>query len=85
MARSESPSVGYKANSRPLDLKTQCSFLLCFRYLAMVGLTFESLSAMKRDVQTVAEWDFARIIPCHGDVLDSDVKRIWLDALKSHL
>ncbi|KAF7354043.1 hypothetical protein MVEN_01091200 [Mycena venus] len=42
-------------------------------------------AAMKRDVQTVAEWDFVRIIPCHGDVIDTDAKRIWLDALKSHL
>ncbi|KAJ7303519.1 hypothetical protein DFH08DRAFT_903938 [Mycena albidolilacea] len=41
--------------------------------------------AMKRDVQTVAEWDFVRIIPCHGDVLETDAKKIWKDALRSHL
>jgi hypothetical protein len=40
---------------------------------------------MKRDVQTVAEWDFVRIIPCHGDVMEKDAKKIWLNALKAHL
>ncbi|KAJ7484475.1 hypothetical protein FB451DRAFT_1393024 [Mycena latifolia] len=31
-----------------------------------VALTF---STMKRDVKTVADWDFQRIIPCHGDIM----------------
>ncbi|KDQ60122.1 hypothetical protein JAAARDRAFT_32495 [Jaapia argillacea MUCL 33604] len=33
--------------------------------------------AMKRDVKTVAGWDFERIIPCHGDVIETDAKKAW--------
>ncbi|KAJ7355846.1 hypothetical protein DFH08DRAFT_803785 [Mycena albidolilacea] len=33
-------------------------------------------AAMKRDVQTVAEWNFVRIIPYHGDVMEKDTKKI---------
>jgi hypothetical protein len=32
---------------------------------------------MRRDVKRVAEWDFERIIPCHGDVLDAGGKEAW--------
>ncbi|KAJ7698673.1 hypothetical protein B0H17DRAFT_1328552 [Mycena rosella] len=42
-------------------------------------------SAMKRDVKTVANWDFSRIIPCHGDVIEADGKMVWLEAYKSYL
>ncbi|KAJ7089296.1 hypothetical protein B0H15DRAFT_282010 [Mycena belliarum] len=41
--------------------------------------------AMKRDVQTVAGWNFSRIIPCHGDVIEADGKLIWTEAYKSYL
>ncbi|KAJ7098326.1 hypothetical protein C8R44DRAFT_859684 [Mycena epipterygia] len=40
---------------------------------------------MKRDVKTVADWDFSRIIPCHGDVIETDGKMIWREAYKSYL
>ncbi|TFY81170.1 hypothetical protein EWM64_g2841 [Hericium alpestre] len=33
--------------------------------------------AMKRDVKTVASWDFERIIPCHGDVIEKDGNKAW--------
>jgi len=41
--------------------------------------------AMSRDTKVVAAWDFDRIIPCHGDVVDTGGKQIWLDAFKMYL
>ncbi|KAJ6572026.1 hypothetical protein B0H19DRAFT_1132239 [Mycena capillaripes] len=41
--------------------------------------------AMKRDAKTVADWDFSRIIPCHGDVIETDGKLVWREAYKSYL
>ncbi|KAI1788068.1 hypothetical protein LXA43DRAFT_668296 [Ganoderma leucocontextum] len=41
--------------------------------------------AMKRDVKTVAAWDFERIIPCHGDVIEKDGKSAWTEAYKWYL
>jgi len=34
-------------------------------------------AAMGRDVKTVAGWDFDRIIPCHGDVIETGGKKAW--------
>jgi len=36
--------------------------------------------AMKRDVKTVSEWDFDRIIMCHGDVIETGGKKAWKSA-----
>ncbi|OSD02699.1 hypothetical protein PYCCODRAFT_1452177 [Trametes coccinea BRFM310] len=41
--------------------------------------------AMKRDVKTVAGWDFDRIIPCHGDVIEKNAKAAWLEAYKWYM
>ncbi|OSX63613.1 hypothetical protein POSPLADRAFT_1169083 [Postia placenta MAD-698-R-SB12] len=41
--------------------------------------------AMKRDVRTVANWDFDRIIPCHGDVIEKDGNAAWREAYKWYL
>jgi len=41
--------------------------------------------AMKRDATTVANWDFERIIPCHGDVIEKEGKKAWRDAYKAFL
>lgn len=41
--------------------------------------------AMKKDVKTVAEWDFERIIPCHGDVIEKDANKAWREAFKWYL
>ncbi|KAF8341911.1 hypothetical protein F5887DRAFT_975605 [Amanita rubescens] len=38
--------------------------------------------AMKRDVKAVDAWDFKRIIPCHGDVIDTGAKKAWRDAYR---
>jgi len=44
----------------------------------------EDKVAMKRDVKTVADWDFQRIIPCHGDVIETGAKQAWHDAYKMY-
>lgn len=41
--------------------------------------------AMKRDAETVAGWDFDRIIPCHGDVIERNGKEAWREAYKWYL
>jgi len=38
--------------------------------------------AMKRDVRTVAGWDFEKVIPCHGDVIEQDGNKAWRQAYK---
>lgn len=38
----------------------------------MSGLTDR---LMKRDVKVVSEWDFDRLIPCHGDVMEMGAKK----------
>ncbi|KAJ7098312.1 hypothetical protein C8R44DRAFT_717030 [Mycena epipterygia] len=52
------------------------------KFAASMG---EDPAAMKRDVKTVADWDFTRIIPCHGDVIETGGKQAWLDAYKAYL
>ncbi|CUA70786.1 hypothetical protein RSOLAG22IIIB_09123 [Rhizoctonia solani] len=42
-------------------------------------------NAMSRDAKTVAGWDFDRIIPCHGDVIESGGKAAWCEAFKWYL
>ena len=32
---------------------------------------------MRRDAKRVAEWDIDCIIPCHGDVIESEGNRAW--------
>jgi hypothetical protein len=34
---------------------------------------------MKRDVQVVRSWDFDRMVPCHGDVMETGAKKLWND------
>lgn len=34
---------------------------------------------MRRDVKRVAEWDFQRIIPCHGEVVEETGKEAWIE------
>ncbi|KAF9003371.1 hypothetical protein BDQ17DRAFT_1305718 [Cyathus striatus] len=41
--------------------------------------------AMKRDAKTVAGWDFERIIPCHGDVIETGGKKAWEEVYKFYL
>ncbi|THH05012.1 hypothetical protein EW145_g5114 [Phellinidium pouzarii] len=41
--------------------------------------------ASKRDAETVASWDFDRIIPCHGDIIESGGKKAWMEAYKWYI
>ncbi|KAF9644252.1 hypothetical protein BDM02DRAFT_3122223 [Thelephora ganbajun] len=34
-------------------------------------------AAMARDAKTVYGWDFERIIPCHGDTIETKAKEAW--------
>ncbi|KAJ7138431.1 hypothetical protein C8R43DRAFT_1131978 [Mycena crocata] len=45
----------------------------------------EDKATMKRDVKTVADWNFTHIIPCHGDVIETGGKEAWLNAYKAYL
>lgn len=45
------------------------------------GLAID-IEAMKRDARKVASWDFERIIPCHGDVIERDGNKAWREAYK---
>jgi len=36
------------------------------------------VSAMKRDAKVVSSWDFDRLIPCHGDVMETGAKKYWV-------
>lgn len=42
-------------------------------------------AAMARDAKTVASWDFERIIPCHGDVIEGKGKEAWTTAYANYL
>jgi len=45
----------------------------------------DGYNTMKEDAVAVAGWDFERIIPCHGDVIETDGKKAWNDGLKWHI
>jgi len=45
----------------------------------------DGFDAMKEDAVAVSGWDFERIIPCHGDVIETDAKNAWNDAMKWHI
>ncbi|GBE89109.1 hypothetical protein BKA93DRAFT_460556 [Sparassis latifolia] len=45
-------------------------------------MTGQDKEAMKRDVKTVAGWNFERIIPCHGDVIEKDGNAAWRQAFQ---
>jgi hypothetical protein len=35
---------------------------------------------MKKDAHVVVDWDFDRIIMCHGDVIENGGKDVWREA-----
>ncbi|KAF8156782.1 hypothetical protein B0H34DRAFT_473433 [Crassisporium funariophilum] len=41
--------------------------------------------AMTKDAKTVAGWDFDRIIPCHGDVIETNGKQAWNETFRFYL
>ncbi|KAJ3995916.1 hypothetical protein F5050DRAFT_1808208 [Lentinula boryana] len=45
----------------------------------------EDNELMKQHVKIVASWDFERLIPCHGDVIEDRAKDAWKAAYKAYL
>ncbi|KAF7974990.1 hypothetical protein HWV62_10747 [Athelia sp. TMB] len=45
----------------------------------------KDIKAMVRDAKTVASWDFERIIPCHGDVIEERGHDAWVAAYSKYL
>lgn len=41
--------------------------------------------SMTRDAKVVAAWDFDRIIPCHGDVIETGGKAKWMSTFEQYL
>jgi len=54
-------------------------------YSLLINGQVADKEAMKRDAKTVAGWDFERIIPCHGDVIENDGKKAWQTLYKDYL
>ncbi|KAH9941106.1 uncharacterized protein BXZ73DRAFT_75081 [Epithele typhae] len=50
-------------------------------FLWMAGVDKE---AMKRDATIVSGWNFDRIIPCHGDVIETNGKEAWKAAFSKY-
>ncbi|THU83081.1 hypothetical protein K435DRAFT_435838 [Dendrothele bispora CBS 962.96] len=40
--------------------------------------------AMRRDIKTVSEWDFERIILAHGNIIEKDAKKAWENAYSKY-
>ncbi|KAF6005859.1 hypothetical protein HII13_000130 [Brettanomyces bruxellensis] len=50
------------------------------------GSIFKDREGAKKAVSSMLEeWDFERIIMCHGDTIDRDGKKVWKDAFASLL
>ncbi|KAF8324307.1 uncharacterized protein EI90DRAFT_3282056 [Cantharellus anzutake] len=49
------------------------------------GVKKDGFDAMAVDSIAVSGWDFERIIPCHGDVIENDAKEAWNEAFKWHM
>ncbi|KAE9390332.1 hypothetical protein BT96DRAFT_889413 [Gymnopus androsaceus JB14] len=45
----------------------------------------DNKDAMRRDIKTVCDWDFDRVIMCHGDVIESDGKKAWENSYSKYL
>ncbi|KIY72993.1 hypothetical protein CYLTODRAFT_417504 [Cylindrobasidium torrendii FP15055 ss-10] len=60
---------------------------LCSSWLQSIlsSLAGQDKEEMTRDAQTVNGWDFDRIVPCHGDVLETGGKKAWADGFKIFL
>ncbi|KDR68422.1 hypothetical protein GALMADRAFT_257141 [Galerina marginata CBS 339.88] len=67
-SKSTPPSTIFKFNVSP------SSSWLYPRLLWRLG---EDKEAMRKDAKIVSGWDFDRIIPCHGDVIETGGKGAW--------
>ncbi|PPQ87570.1 hypothetical protein CVT25_005826 [Psilocybe cyanescens] len=74
-----------KAKEAPQWFKFNISPASTWLYPKLVWSLGEDKDAMRRDAKTVSGWDFDRIIPCHGDVIETNGKKAWNDVYKSFL
>ncbi len=62
-------------------LRPDSYFHKCFVWYAAAA----DREKMARDANFVAKWDFDRIIPCHGDVIETGGKKAWVSAYEWYL
>jgi hypothetical protein len=55
------------------------------RRLIWYGISSGDRTGFNTSVTRIAKWDFDRIIPCHGDVIESGGKGIFEKVMKWHL
>lgn len=48
-------------------------------------LAVKDRTSFNESVQTMSQWDFKTIIPCHGDVIEGNGKEIFLKVFEWHL
>jgi len=46
-------------------------------YTRMFNVCWFLYRLMRRDLRTVDGWDFDRLIPCHGDVIETGARAVW--------
>ncbi|KAH9477979.1 hypothetical protein JR316_0010212 [Psilocybe cubensis] len=74
-----------KAKQKPQWFRFNVSPASTWIYPKLIWSLGEDKEAMRRDAKTVSGWDFDRIIPCHGDVIETNGKKAWNDVYKSFL
>jgi len=74
-SKSKPPSSLFKFNIGPSS----------WLYPRLAWSLGEDKEAMRRDANTVSSWDFDRIIPCHGDVIETNGKAAWNSVYKYFL
>lgn len=67
-------------------LRPHTSFHAAFLWMAGGvnggGTAQKRRSRFAKDAEVVAGWGAARIIPCHGDVIEENGRKAWLDAFR---
>jgi hypothetical protein len=53
--------------------------------LIWYGISSQDRAAFARSVAKVDKWDFERIVPCHGDVMETGGKGIFQKIMEWHL
>jgi len=51
----------------------------------LISSQVKDVDAMRKDAKTVASWNFERIIPCHGDVIEGNGHEAWVSAYSKYL
>jgi len=49
------------------------------------GASASDRPAFNKSIEKIDSWDFNRIIPCHGDVIENDGKAVWAKLFEWHL